>query len=410
MYLDLAILGIFVFLYSLVAGRLASTPIAGPIVFTACGVALGPVGLGWLGLKVDSEGLRTLAELTLALVLFTDAANADLSVLGRSWRIPERLLAVGLPLTILLGVGTGMLLFPNLGLLEIAILATLLAPTDAALGLAVVTNESVPADVREGLNVESGLNDGICVPVLFTFLGLAVGTEHSAGRLALGLVAEEIGIGLAVGVGIAWVGTWLLRHSNALGWVDETWRQLPVAALALSCFAVAQQIGGSGFIASFAGGLLFGALAKGLKHRLLLAAEGTGQALAMLTWMVFGAAVVGQVIPHLSWAALAYALLSLTLVRMLPVYVSLHGLPLAAPAKLFVGWFGPRGLASIVFGILVYDAHLPGGRTLAVAAVCTIALSVLLHGLSASPLAAAFGRIEPKPAKIPGSPSGPGEG
>ncbi len=400
MYADLTILALFVFVYSAIAGGVERTPVTGPIVFTAFGVALGPVGLGWLQLNLDQEGLRTLAELTLALVLFTDAANADLSVLGKSWRIPERLLGIGLPLTILLGFAFGVLLFPELGWFEIAILATMLAPTDAALGKAVVTNASVPADMREGLNVESGLNDGICVPILLALLALATGVEHYRLGFSLEYFAEAIGIGVAVGVAVTLAATWLLRLGARHGWITETWQQLPVVALAFSCFALAQLLGGSGFIAAFAGGLLFGALAKQGKHALLLAAEGTGDTLALVTWVAFGAGVVGQTMGYLSWSVLLYAVLSLTLIRMLPVYLSLRGLPLRPDAKLFIGWFGPRGLASIVFGILVFTADLPGGDTLTVTVVCTILLSILLHGLTANPLVAAFAKVSHRDGEV----------
>ena len=394
MYLDLAILAFFVFLYSVVAGGVERTPISGPIVFLLFGLVLGPVGIGLLDLDVGVEGLKTLAELTLALVLFTDAANADLRVLKENVRIPRRLLLIGLPLTILFGFGVGMLMFDGLGLFEIAILATMLAPTDAALGKAVVTNESVPANIREGLNVESGLNDGICVPILFVFLALAAGTnaDESTGMLALKLVAEEIGIGLAVGLGLTILGAQLMRLCARHGWITETWRQLPVVALAVLCFALAQTLGGSGFIAAFAGGMLFGALAKEYKHGLLLAGEGTGDTLALITWVVFGAAVVGQSVDHFTWTAVLYAVLSLTVIRMLPVWLSVGGMGLKSDARLFLGWFGPRGLASIVFAIIVLDAKLPGGHTMAMVVACTIILSILAHGLTAIPFATAFGK------------------
>lgn len=392
MYETLAILAVFIFLYSISSGGLERTPINGALVFTAFGLALGPLGLGVLSLDVDKEGLRTLAELTLALVLFTDASNANLGVLKKNIAIPRRLLLIGLPLTILLGFGVGVLVFDGLTLLEIAILATMLAPTDAALGKAVVTNEAVPSNMREGLNVESGLNDGICVPILFVFLALvtATGAETSTPVLALKLVAEEIGIGLAVGIGLTLAGSWLGTRLADRGWVTETWRQLPVPALAVACFAVAQWLGGSGFIAAFAGGLLFGGIQKRHKHELLLAAEGTGDTLALITWVVFGAAVVGQAAGSFSWQVVLYALLSLTLVRMLPVFLVLAGMNLQTSKKLFMGWFGPRGLASIVFAVIVLNEHLPGGGTIAMTAVCTIVLSVLAHGLSANPLVAAL--------------------
>ena len=392
MYENMAILAAFVFLYSIASGGLERTPINGALLFAAFGLALGPLGLGILSLNVDTEGLSTLAELTLALVLFTDAANANLGVLKKSFHIPQRLLLIGLPLTILLGFGVGVLLFDGLTLLEIAILATMLAPTDAALGKAVVTNEAVPSNIREGLNVESGLNDGICVPILFVFLALvtATGTETSTPVLAMKLVAEEIGIGVAVGVGLTVLGSWLLKVFADRGWITETWRQLPVPALAVACFAVAQWLGGSGFIAAFAGGLLFGGLTKRHKHKLLLAAEGTGDTLALITWVVFGAAVVGQSVGSFSWEVVLYAVLSLTVVRMLPVFLVLTGMKLRTDEKLFMGWFGPRGLASIVFAVIVLNEHLTGGSIIISTVVCTIALSVIAHGLSANPLVAAL--------------------
>ncbi|MGB5453349.1 MAG: cation:proton antiporter [Sedimenticolaceae bacterium] len=391
-YLDMAVLAAFVFVYSIVGGALERTPVNGAIVFASLGLVFGPLGLGLLTLNVDAEGLRTLAELTLALVLFTDASNADLGVLKKSFRIPQRLLLMGLPLTILLGFGFGVMLFDDLSLLEIAILATMLAPTDAALGKAVVTDESVPVNIREGLNVESGLNDGICVPILFVFLALAAGSvgEGPPRGFALTLVAEEVGIGCAVGLGLSLIGARLIRHSAERGWITETWRQLPVVALAVAAFALAQVLGGSGFIAAFVGGLLFGALVKQHKHRLLLAAEGTGDTLALITWVVFGAAVVGQSVGSFSWQTMAYAVLSLTVVRMLPVFLALAGFKLRTDEKLFMGWFGPRGLASIVFAVIVLNARLPGGDTIAMTVVCTIALSVIAHGLSATPLVAAL--------------------
>ena len=390
MYETLAILAIFIFLYSISSKGLERTPINGALIFTAFGLALGPMGLDVLSLDVGREEMRTLAELTLALVLFTDASNANLGVLKKNIGIPQRLLLIGLPLTILLGFGVGVLVFDGLTLLEIAILATLLAPTDAALGKAVVTNESIPSNIREGLNVESGLNDGICVPILFVFLALvtATGAEISTPVLAMKLVAEEIGIGVAVGVVLTFLGSWLATRFADRGWVTETWRQLPVPALAVACFAVAQWLGGSGFIAAFTGGLLFGGIVKRHKPKLLLAAEGTGDTLALITWVVFGAAVVGQSVESFSWEVVLYALLSLTLIRMLPVFLVLTGVRLQASDKLFMGWFGPRGLASIVFAVIVLNEHLPGGDTIAMTAVCTIVLSVIAHGISANPLVA----------------------
>jgi NhaP-type Na+/H+ or K+/H+ antiporter len=393
MYENLALLALFALVYSAVAGALERTWISGAIVFTAFGLLVGPMGLGLLTWDTDRETMRSLAEVTLALVLFTDAAGADIGVLKKARGLPVRLLLIGLPLTILLGFGVGVLLVDSLSLFALAVLATMLAPTDAALGKAVVSNEAVPDDIRQGLNVESGLNDGICVPVLFVFLALALDKAGEAGpwTLAVKLVAEEIGIGLAVGIGLSFVAAKLLKLARQRNWLTHTWIQIPVVALALACFAVAQILGGSGFIAAFSGGLLFGILAKDLREEFLLAAEGTGDTLALVTWVVFGSAIVGQALGHFSWLILLYAALSLTLIRMLPVFLALAGSGIDTEGKLFIGWFGPRGLASIVFAVIVVNSGLPDSGPLAMTVVCTIVLSIIAHGITANPWAKAYG-------------------
>jgi len=398
MYQDLAILGLFVFAFSLIAGGLARTLISGPILFSAFGLAIGPLGLDLLHFHAQWNDLQLLAELTLALVLFSDAAETDLRALRHNLGIPQRLLLVGLPLSIALGIAAGIGLFPELGLLELALLATMLAPTDAALGKAVITDSRVPAGVREGLNLESGLNDGICVPILLVFLTLATTIEATHPlSLTLQLMGEEIGIGLAVGVTLTLAASHLIGIAERRGWVTNSWRQLTVAALAVSCFAVAQKLGGSGFIAAFAGGLVFGWLCAPIKQPFLLAADGTGDTMALMTWVIFGASVIGLGIGEMSWEVMIYALLSLTLVRMLPVFISLYGLGLNTQTKLFIGWFGPRGLASVVFIVIVLNESadsplLTHSGTLAMTVVTTVILSILTHGLSANPLVGRVGK------------------
>lgn len=398
MYQDLAILGLFVFAFSLIAGGLARTLISGPILFSAFGLAIGPLGLDLLHFHAQWNDLQLLAELTLALVLFSDAAETDLRALQHNLGIPQRLLLVGLPLSIALGIAAGIGLFPELGLLELALLATMLAPTDAALGKAVITDSRVPAGVREGLNLESGLNDGICVPILLVFLTLATTIEATHPlSLTLQLMGEEIGIGLAVGVTLTLAASHLIGIAERRGWVTNSWRQLTVAALAVSCFAVAQKLGGSGFIAAFAGGLVFGWLCAPIKQPFLLAADGTGDTMALMTWVIFGASVIGLGIGEMSWEVMVYALLSLTLVRMLPVFISLYGLGLNTQTKLFIGWFGPRGLASVVFIVIVLNESadsplLTHSGTLAMTVVTTVILSILTHGLSANPLVGRVGK------------------
>ena len=269
-YANLAVLAAIVLVYGAVSGRLERSPVSGALVFMGVGFLLGPGVLGVLNLSVGTGELRLLAELTLALVLFVEAADADLDVLRRSFQIPTRLLAIGLPLSIALGFALGIPIFPDLTLWEVALLATMLAPTDAALGKSVVTNPNVPPSIREGLKVESGLNDGICVPVLFAFLAVAVGSassEESTVGLGLGLFAREIGIGAVVGVVFSLGACKTLGPlSRRRGWIGDTWLPMMVPALALLCFATAQTLHGSGLIAAFVGGITVAVLRPPKKH------------------------------------------------------------------------------------------------------------------------------------------------
>jgi NhaP-type Na+/H+ or K+/H+ antiporter len=389
MYVELAVLALFVFCYSLVAGRVERMPMSGPIIFVCAGFLMGPLGLGWFDDSVTSTDLRVFADLTLALILFIDAASADLSILKRQLRIPSRMLLLGLPGVIALGTALAALLFSELTLFEAAILGTMLAATDAALGKAVITNDNVPTKIREGLNFESGMNDGLCVPFLLLFIALASGSAGEGGStmLALSLVAQELGIGLVVGVGLAAIGAWFMKRCAERGWITEIWKQVTVVGLAIACFTVAQSLHGSGYIAAFTGGIVFGYQAKEATHKLVLAAEATGETLALITWMLFGSAVLGQVFELFTWQVVVYALLSLTVVRMLPVFFCLSGTGEDTRSRLFLGWFGPRGLASIVFAIIVLNKNLPGGNLLALVVVCTVFFSLVAHGISANPLA-----------------------
>ena len=392
MYLELGILALFVFCYSLVAGRVERAAASGPIVFVVSGFIMGPMVIGWFNGDVSRDGIKVLADLTLALILFIDAANADFSVLKKQLRIPSRMLLVGLPGVIFLGTLTAAVLFDRLSLLEAAILGTMLAATDAALGKAVVTNKAVPKQIREGLNIESGLNDGLCVPILFLFIALELGHVEGSGTMhALYLLVQELGIGLVVGLGLTAVGakafTWCLEK----GWVTEIWRQVVVVALAIACFSMAQSLHGSGYIAAFVGGLLFGYIAKDATHKLVLAAEGVGETLALTTWFVFGAGVIGQSFDDFTWKMVVYAFLSLTVIRMLPIFLSLAGTGQKAASKMFLGWFGPRGLASIVFAIIVLNKGVPNAKFLSMVVVLTVFSSLVAHGISANPLSAALG-------------------
>ena len=395
MYDNLAIIAIFALAFSAIAGRVERSWLTGPIIYIFFGLIAGPVGLGFIDLNVDAVELRVVADLTLALVLFIDAANADLKTLRTYATLPRRMLLLGLPICIALGALVGTLVFPTVSLFELCLLATMLAATDAALGKGVVTNKAVPKRVREGLNAESGLNDGLCVPVLFVFLALATGATGEGGstELALKLVLEEIGIGVAVGVVLVTIAVQALRYCRDKNWITEIWRQVLVVTLALACFATAQRLHGSGYIAAFVGGLLFGYFARERTHVLVLAGEGIAELLAMFTWIAFGAVMMGQFWATMTWDVVIYSLLSLTVIRMLPVVLSLWGSGEIFETKLFLAWFGPRGLASIVFLIIVGASDLPAESVLIHTVVCTVTLCVIAHGLTANLWANRLARV-----------------
>jgi len=392
MYDNVAVFALIALLYAAFSHVFDRSVITGPILFVGIGLLIGPEVLGWIDFNIESEGIRELAEFTLALVLFNDAGGSDLKRLRQIRMVPLRMLTIALPLCIGLGYLFGWILLPGLEWVEIALLATMLAPTDAALGKGVVSNEAVPPNIRAALNTESGLNDGLAVPFLLFFLEILRGEAANRPFALIGaFILEEVGIGIAVGVGLVSFAALLLRFTAARKWIARSWLPIPVMALGIGCFALAQSLGGSGFIASFVGGLMFSHFVNEHKHLLLAASESVGELMAMLTWMVFGALVIPAVLPWITPSILLYSVLSLTLVRMLPVSLSLLGSGVNRPGRVFLGWFGPRGLASIVFVVLALSERLVHPGYVVVAAVTTIILSIVAHGMSANYLAKKVG-------------------
>jgi sodium/hydrogen antiporter len=391
---DLIVLACVVFAFGIVSRRLEGTVLTAPIVLVLAGVVLGPAGLGLVEMGLDDHAVLLLGEIALALVLFTDAARTDLSTLRQNKALPLRLLGIGMPLTIALGTATAALLLADLTVWEAAIVGTVLAPTDAALGQAVVSNPRVPVRVRQALNVEAGLNDGLSVPFLALFLILAETEEgHLSARSWVRFALEQVGLGVLVGVGIGLAGGWLVAWASRKGWMTGPFQRLALLALALISWAMADQIGGNGFIAAFVGGLAVGPTVKSVGEPLTWFTEAEGQLLSLSVFFVFGALVIG-LIRDLRWEVALYAFLSLTVIRVLPVALSLLRTHLAGASVLFAGWFGPRGLASIVLGLIVVaeTPRLAGQDDIEMVVALTVLLSVLLHGVTATPLSAAYAR------------------
>jgi sodium/hydrogen antiporter len=391
---SLAIVALAVLAVASVSRRIAGTTVTPAMLFVGIGLLVGPRVLDELDLASTSSTVQTLAEATLALVLFSDASRINLSKLRRDANVPVRLLAIGLPLTIVLGALAALPIFGQLSVEEALILAVVLAPTDAALGQAVVTERRVPVRIRQGLNVESGLNDGICVPLLFIAVAAAdVQSDLTGGRDASTLLLEEIGYGIVGGVAAGLIVFAIVRYAGGRQLIEGAWlRVIPAAGAALA-YGIATGLDGSGFIAAFIAGGVFGGLLHRDPAEENQLVDEVGSVLNGATFLVFGAVLLGPALGELSWDLLLYAVLSLTVVRMLPVAIAMLGTRARPVTLAFMGWFGPRGLASIVFAVIVLEeASLPHEQTILTAIYLTVGLSVLLHGITAAPWARRYGR------------------
>jgi NhaP-type Na+/H+ or K+/H+ antiporter len=376
-------------IHGLLAARADRASISRPMVFTAVGALVAITGVvdpapG----GEDAALLLALAEVALALVLFADASRVNLRRLRRGAETPIRLLSLGMLLSIGLGTVVGVLLLEGLDAWECAALAAILAPTDAALGAAVVDNERVPRFIRQTLNVEAGLNDGLAVPFLLMFIaGATVSEGFEPGSFLASTALEKIGIGVLAGALAGLIGGRLVRRARAANWSTGTSEQLAMAGLAVALFALTEELGGSGFIAAFVGGLLAGPRIESDRRRALGFVDEEGAMVAAFVFFALGLSAV-ELFDALTWQIWVYALLSLTLIRMLPVALALLGSGLRLPTTAFIGWFGPRGLASVVLALIVLEqeTQLQNVDTLVLTTLLTVILSVVGHGFSAGPL------------------------
>ena len=391
MIVALISIAVILIVYSAVSKPLDARGVTSAMVFTAVGLAVGSSALKLVNIHLETITAERFCELALVFLLFSDSTRIDLAGLRRHLVWPSRLLLIGLPLTIVAGLGAGLLVFPGLALASVFVLSTMLCSTDAALGQRVVSDEAVPVRVRQALDVESGLNDGLAVPFFLVAVDLSL-AQLAGGVTAAVLrnMAEQIGWGLVAGLGAGALAGLLLRMADRRGWLEGQWLQILPLLSALLAYFVALQLGGSGFIAAFAGGMTFGYVSGHHGPRATTLNEDVGVTLAGATWVGFGALAVGAMLPHVTWQIVAYAVLSLTLIRMVPVAIALSGTGARLPTVAFMGWFGPRGLASIVFGLIALESGIPDGQTLFATVTLTIVLSVFLHGLSSVPLVAAY--------------------
>jgi NhaP-type Na+/H+ or K+/H+ antiporter len=398
---ELAVFGVVLVLFGLVSRRLDDAPVTAPMTFAGAGLLVGVVG-GDLGVAYGdqeqniefTETARHVAELGLVLLLFTGAARIDLRILRRRSGLALRLLTIGLPLSIALGSLLALgLLSGDLELWEACLVGAILAPTDAALGAVIVSSLKLPVRLRQALDVEAGLNDGLSVPFFTVFAILAA--ESTLGETSfLEVAVEKIAYGLLLGVAVGAVGGWVLRRAAQRNWALPSFEELSALALAILAWSSAEEAGGSGLVAAFVAGLAFGLAARELAPEAIAFSEDLGQLLSLLVFFVLGIIAV-EILPEATWQMALYAALSLTVVRLLPVALALLGTGLDARTVAFLGWFGPRGLASILLALILLVEYpgVPGGTTIFTVVAVTVLASIFLHGATAAPLTDRYARL-----------------
>jgi len=395
----LILFALLIFAFGLISKFAERNSVTGPMVFMTIGILGSSVALGFLHVTPDMAPVKLVAELALTLVLFIDATMINRSVFSsESRRIPMRLLLIGLPLTMLFGTLAGVWLFEGVSIWAIVLMALILSPTDAALGQAVVKSEGVPADIRQSISVESGLNDGIALPpilIAMALLGAEAGDHEGAW---LGFVIKQVTLGPIVGLAVGWFGGKLMQKTSDMGWTEETFQRLSALPIAILAFVFAESVEGNGFIAAFVAGLgLTAAITSThVRHQVQEFGETEGMQLILVVFLIFGLAMVPAAMPHWGVREVIYALLSLTVLRMVPVAISLTGMGLDRSTVAFVGWFGPRGIASVLYLLMAVAAiGIEGHERIMSVIVLTIMISVYAHGITATPFSRRYGQSRP---------------
>jgi len=386
------VFGSVFFVFSLISKRIQGTIITLPILFTFAGFALHGILNAPGGLSFSEGGLHTLAEITLILVLAADASQISKSELWSSREIPIRLLLIGLPLVMGFGFILGLLIFPGEPWYLLALLAAILAPTDAALGASVLSNETIPKSIRQGLNVESGLNDGIALPVVLFFACFLNHIHQTGEENWLSFVALQLSIGPLAGIIIGWIGGKLISTAANREWITNEFQGIAAIALAIIAFATAETFHGNGFIAAFVAGLTYGNISISHSKFMHEFTETESQFLAQLTFFLFGALILPDAVKNVDMMMVIYAVMSITFVRMLAVWIAMIGTKIDKASVLFMGWFGPRGLASILFVLLILeDLNIEQIEFAQTIVAVTVVLSIILHGVTAAPLSRRLG-------------------
>ncbi|MGI9257500.1 MAG: cation:proton antiporter [Gammaproteobacteria bacterium] len=389
---------LLIFAFGLFSRLSESKSITGPMVFMIVGILGSSLALNLFHVTPQMGPVTLVAELALTLVLFIDASLIDMkSLRGSGSNIPARLLLIGLPLTMLFGTGLGLLMFDSVSLWAIVLMALILSPTDAALGQAVVKSPAVPGRIRQSISVESGLNDGIALPPILICLALLGAEAGDREGEWLGFVIRQVTLGPLVGFAVGWVGGRLIQTMSDRGWMEETFQRLSALPLAILAFAFAESVEGNGFIAAFVAGLglTIGATSHEIRHRIQEFGETEGTQLILVVFLIFGLAMVPFAAPYWGLTELIYALASLTALRMIPVAIAMTGAKLDVGTIAFMGWFGPRGIASVLYLLMAVAAiGVEGHERVMSVIVLTIMISVVAHGISAVPLSKRYGESQ----------------
>ena len=391
---ELLVFFIILLIVAIFSGLIGKLPISFQMIFIVAGMFVGWLVTGYVDVTQPpySTIIFLIAEIALVLVLFSDASRVGLKALENN--LSTRLLTIGLPITIILGVIIATLLFPGIPWWVAGIIGAALAPTDAALGQIVVQNKNVPERIRSTIEIESGLNDGGSVPFLLVFIAIGLAAEaFKPSGYFIQVAFQQIGFGIIVGLVVGLLGGWLVLKARDNKWITPEFQRIAFLAMAILTFLIADELGGSGFIAAFIGGLALGYIVKDAGKILIDFSETEGQLLNLAVFFLLGIVVL-PLLFNITWQIIIYAVLSLTVIRMLPVAISLIGTKLGSDSVLFIGWFGPRGLASIVLALLALDELkvFPGDTTFITVVFVTVLLSVFAHGFSASPLSKIYAK------------------
>lgn len=393
-YPALIFTALLIFVFGLFSKKFEKWPITPPMVFVAIGAIVSPVGLNLFELQANNELVSLITELALILILFVDASLLEPKAFFHDKNVPARLLGLGLPMTMCLGILLGRLIYPDDDIWLIAIMALCLSPTDAALGQAIIKSEKVPEKIRQWVSVESGLNDGIVLPFLLVCIAGLIAESSGAGLKYWSMfMLQQLVLGAIIGSAIGWVGGHLVETASSRNWMNTTFQRLSATSLALLCYVGAEFFHGNGFIAAFFGGLMLGVKTSSTRDILQEYGEAEGQQLSLMVFLGFALFMIPHALPYWDFRALLYAVLSLTIIRMLPVFISLIGLRLGAATIGFIGWFGPRGIASVLYLLIALEEiGAEGNERILSVIVLTVFLSIFAHGFSAVPLVNRFGR------------------